>query len=258
MKKCQLNLVVKSNISVSDSVFMLELTSDNALPYAAPGQFVELYVDDSRETFLRRPVSIHDFDSSSNTVTLLIKKVGAGTRKLSELKQCDVVNTLLPLGRGFGFDRIGMHRPLLVGGGVGIAPLYYLGKEISKRGIAPTFLFGGKTKADLLRMDEFSRCGEVFATTEDGSFGQNGFATNHSILHSEQFDMIFSCGPTPMMKSVGAYAKQNRIPCEVSLEHKMACGIGACLCCVEKTAEGNVCVCKDGPVFNIDELLWWN
>lgn len=105
-------------------------------------------------------------------------------------------------------------------------------------------------------LDEFEKYGRVCLTTEDGTAGERGFVTNHSVLDKIRFDRIASCGPKPMMVAVAKYAKANGIECEVSLENKMACGVGACLCCVEKTTEGNVCVCKEGPVVNINKLLW--
>ena len=108
---------------------------------------------------------------------------------------------------------------------------------------------------DLLELNLFNKYGRVCVTTEDGTMGEKGFVTNHSVL-SESFDQIFTCGPTPMMKAVARYAKEKGISCEASLENMMACGLGACLCCVEKTTEGNLCVCKDGPVFDVQRLLW--
>ncbi|MBR1548714.1 MAG: dihydroorotate dehydrogenase electron transfer subunit, partial [Prevotella sp.] len=142
------------------------------------------------------------------------------------------------------------------GGGVGVAPLLYLGAELSKRGEEPTFLLGGRSAHDLLELDEFEKYGRVLVTTEDGTMGERGFVTNHSVLATEHFDMISTCGPTPMMKAVARYAQQQGISCEASLENMMACGLGACLCCVEKTVDGNLCVCKDGPVFDVNRLLW--
>ena len=153
-----------------------------------------------------------------------------------------------------------MAKPLLIGGGVGVAPLLFLGQEFAEHGIRPTFLFGGRTNDLILRKEEFQKYGDLFMTTEDGSAGEKGFVTNHSLLmDSEAFDRIYACGPTPMLKAVARWAKEHEMACEVSLEHKMACGIGACLCCVEDTADqGNVCVCKEGPVFEIDRLKWFN
>lgn len=122
-------------------------------------------------------------------------------------------------------------------------------------GVEPTFLLGARKASDLLLMDEFKRYGRVFVTTEDGSEGEKGFVTNHSVLN-EQFDRISTCGPKPMMVAVAKYAAKAGVDCEASLENMMACGVGACLCCVEKTTEGHLCVCKEGPVFNIKKLLW--
>ena len=144
----------------------------------------------------------------------------------------------------------------VVGGGVGVAPLLFFGKRLKDSGITPTFLLGVRTASDMLEYDMFCQTGRVLITTEDGSFGEKGFVTNHSALASEKFDLISMCGPKPMMAAMAHYAYKNGIECEASLENKMACGLGACLCCVEKTTEGNVCVCKEGPVINIKKLLW--
>ena len=258
MKKFQLDLLVKSNMQVSSEAFMLELTTQDSLPESIPGQFVQLLVNGSSKTMLRRPISIHDIDYDRNILSLLINKVGAGTAALSLLKPGDILNAILPLGNGFDTAIPTSVAPLLIGGGVGIAPLYFLGKELKRAGLQPTFLFGGRKKENLLRMDDFSAIGRVFSTTEDGSFGERGFVTEHSLLKDEKFDIIYTCGPTPMMKAVAAFAKCSGVRCQASLEHKMACGIGACLCCVENTKEGNLCVCKEGPVFDTDNLLWQN
>ena len=171
------------------------------------------------------------------------------------LFRSDKVNTLFPLGNGFGIDGVEGKKLLLVGGGVGSAPLYHLGAELKKMGGDVTFLIGARKKEDLYRRAEFEAVSRVEYTTEDGSLGERGFVTNHSVLN-EKFDKIYTCGPKPMMMAVAGYAKQNDIACDVSLENKMACGLGACLCCVEDTKEGHRCVCTEGPVFSIDELKW--
>ena len=115
---------------------------------------------------------------------------------------------------------------------------------------------GARSAKDLLEIDLFQELGDVYLTTEDGSAGEQGFVTQHSILTQQKFDRIATCGPKPMMMAVAKFARNSGITCEVSLENTMACGVGACLCCVENTKEGHVCVCKEGPVFNIDRLLW--
>jgi dihydroorotate dehydrogenase electron transfer subunit len=187
---------------------------------------------------------------------LLVATIGDGTRRIGTLKAGDAVNCVLPLGNGFTMPQTPQQRILLVGGGVGVAPLLYMGAEMKKKKIEPTFLLGARSKGDLLEIDLFKQYGRVFVTTEDGSEGEKGFVTNHSILQNEHFDRIATCGPKPMMVAVARHAHQADIECEVSLENMMACGLGACLCCVEKTTKGNLCVCKEGPVFNIKQLLW--
>lgn len=167
-----------------------------------------------------------------------------------------MLNCVLPLGNGFTMPKVANERILLVGGGVGVAPLLYFGKCIKAAGAEPVFLLGARSANDLLELEAFEAVGTVHITTEDGSAGEKGFVTNHSVLQRERFTLISTCGPKPMMMAVAKYARQVNIPCEASLENMMACGVGACLCCVEKTTEGNLCVCKEGPVFNIDRLLW--
>ena len=145
---------------------------------------------------------------------------------------------------------------LLVGGGVGIAPLLQLGLELKNAGAEVSYLLGAKTKSDLVELEVYSKYGEVFTSTEDGSLGEKGFVTQNSAFNGKSYDRIYTCGPTPMMKAVAKIALEKGIDCEVSLENKMACGLGACLCCVEDTKEGHKCVCSDGPVFNVKDLKW--
>ena len=157
----------------------------------------------------------------------------------------------------FGMNAMGdgLKKVAVVGGGVGSAPLYYLAEQLRKNGNDFVILIGARAAKDLYRRDAYEALGRVEYTTEDGSLGEKGYVTNHSVL-AEKFDGIFTCGPKPMMLAVAKYARENNIACEVSLENKMACGLGACLCCVEDTKEGHKCVCTDGPVFSIDELKW--
>lgn len=255
MKKYLLDLTVKAVERIHERYVLIKLTDSKPLPEMLPGQFIEVRVDGSSTTFLRRPISINFIDRKQNELWLLVATVGDGTHKLAELKEGDQLNCLLPLGNGFTPVHEG-EKVLLVGGGVGVAPLLYMGAQMQQMGMEPTFLLGARTAKDLLLLDMFNRFGRVFVTTEDGSQGEKGFVTNHSILSDERFDRISACGPTPMMKAVARYARSKGIDCEASLENLMACGLGACLCCVEKTTEGNLCVCKDGPVFNIKRLLW--
>lgn len=271
MKKYVLDLTVKSVERLQERYVLVKLTDSNPLPEMLPGQFVEVRVDGSPSTFLRRPISIHFVDYDQNELWLLVATIGEGTRHIGELRAGDVLNCMLPLGNGFSLQDVATatgtdgkassRSHLLVGGGVGVAPLLYLGKVLKEHDVEPTFLLGARTAKDLLMLDEFSKYGRVLVTTEDGSQGERGFVTQHSVLGEERFDLIQCCGPTPMMKAVARYARGVHTECEVSLENLMACGLGACLCCVEKVRDDqdqptNVCVCKEGPVFNINRLLW--
>ena len=234
---------------------LLRLHAERALPEIVPGQFVQVRVDNSPSTYLRRPISIHDVDFKQNEITLLVQQVGEGTRHLAAAKIGDRINVVLPLGNGFTLPEKG-ERCLLVGGGIGIAPLYYFAKVMDENGVRPTLLLGGKSESDLLRLSDYQQLGETFVTTEDGSLGEKGFVTMHSIWQQHSFDKIYVCGPKPMMKAVAILAAEKSVWCEVSLENLMACGLGACLCCVEDTIDGHVCVCKEGPVFNTRRLKW--
>lgn len=258
MKKYILDLTVRAVERISEKHVLIRLTDEKKLPDMVPGQFVEVRVDGSATTFLRRPISINFVDRKENELWLMVAMVGDGTKTLGRLQVGDKLNCVLPLGNGFSIqnDGIASHKTLLVGGGVGVAPLLFLGARLKEMGMVPTFLLGARTANDLLMQDKFNKYGRVCVTTEDGSEGEKGFVTNHSLLQQERFDRIYTCGPTPMMKALARYARQKHIACEASLENLMACGLGACLCCVEKTVDGNLCVCKDGPVFNINRLLW--
>ena len=229
-----------------------DVAGTHRLPPMLPGQFVEVRIDDEPRTFLRRPISICNVDEARGELWLLVAAVGAGTRRLARLTPGDSLNCVLPLGHGFTLAG----DCLLVGGGVGVAPLLYLGRTLRDAGHRPTFLLGAKTEGELLLLDHFRSVGRVLLTTEDGTAGERGFVTDHSILRAEHFAGICCCGPKPMMMAVARYARACGTMCEVSLENMMACGLGACLCCVEPTVNGNLCVCTDGPVFNIDDLQW--
>ena len=256
MKKYILDLTVNSVEALSDKHVLIKLTDDKPLPEMLPGQFVEVRVDNTPSTFLRRPISINNVDYDHNELWLLVAAVGDGTRQLQKLQKGDRLNCVLPLGNSFTMPTDSTQKVLLVGGGVGVAPLLYFGKRIKAMGGEPTFLLGARSAKDVLEREVFEQVGRVLITTEDGSEGEKGFVTNHSVLAQEHFDRISTCGPKPMMMAVARYAFKNDIECEVSLENKMACGVGACLCCVEKTVEGDKCVCKEGPVMNIKKLTW--
>lgn len=258
MKKYCLQLKVTAVDFLNDRYVLIRLTDSQPLPEMAPGQFVEVRVDHSPATFLRRPISINFVDYAKNELWLLVAVVGDGTRCMSQLKPGDMLDCVFPLGNTFTMPQTPQQKYLLVGGGVGVAPLLYMGMKIKEMGGEPTFLLGARSAKDLLEIELFEQYGRVLVTTEDGTAGEKGYVTNHSVLQKEHFDMICTCGPQPMMVAVARYADKANIVCEASLENLMACGIGACLCCVEKTTKGNLCVCTEGPVFNIKDLLWLN
>lgn len=253
MKKYCLDLTVKAVEHLNEKYVLLRLTDNSPLPEMLPGQFVEIKVEGSPNTYLRRPISIHYVDRKNNELWLLVATIGDGTKAMAALLPGEKMNVVLPLGNGF---TISAGKTLLVGGGVGVAPLLYAGKAIKEFGGEPVFLLGARASKDLLELEKFREVGRVFLTTEDGSEGEKGFVTNHSIWHQESFDRIEVCGPKPMMVAVARLARELSVPCEVSLENMMACGLGACLCCVEDTVEGHVCVCTEGPVFDIEKLKW--
>ncbi len=250
------DFIIIRNIRLNDAYSKMILTpaDGESLPKMSPGQFVQISVD-APDVFLRRPISVNDVDPKENTITLLIRNAGKGTTILTSLPSGNHLNILLPLGNGFTTEIPENGRVLLIGGGVGVAPLLYLGKTLKNKGFKPEFLLGARTSSDLLSIDEFRETGTVYTCTEDGSDGIQGLVTSHPILN-ESFCRYYCCGPAPMMKAVAKIARQNGIDCEVSLENMMACGLGACLCCIEKTVKGNVCVCTEGPVFNISSLTW--
>lgn len=257
MKK-MLDMIVCSNKQLNYQNNLLKVTpvSGEKLPDMLPGQFVQIRVDNSPSTFLRRPISVNFVDTEKNELWLLVQKIGEGTKHICSTGEGEQLNIILPLGNSFSLPKSNCANILLVGGGVGTAPMLFLGKMAKEKGFQPHFLLGGRSERDLLQLNDFEKYGIVHATTEDGSFGEKGFVTHHSALASHKYDYIYTCGPKPMMVAMAKYAHQHGIDCEVSLENLMACGFGACLCCIEKTVRGNICACTEGPVFNIKELTW--
>ncbi|MEZ3599583.1 MAG: dihydroorotate dehydrogenase electron transfer subunit [Paramuribaculum sp.] len=257
MKKELRNFKVKSLSKLHGNYGLLKLTPEDGgkIGEVLPGQFVQVRVDNSKSTFLRRPISVNFVDYDNNELWLLVRSAGEGTRHLLETRPGETINLMYPLGNMFTLPRDLNEKILLVGGGVGVAPMLYFGSFLKNRGYNPKFLLGARTSQDVLMLEEFEKYGEVFVSTDDGSLGDKGIVTlNHALGY--EWDSIYCCGPAPMMKAIASKAKETDTECEVSLENMMACGLGACLCCVEKTVKGNVCVCTEGPVFNIKDLTW--
>jgi dihydroorotate dehydrogenase electron transfer subunit len=246
---------VTRNHRLTKDIFILEISGNNYMPQIKPGQFLQVRVDGSPGTFLRRPFSVHDVDYERNTIRILVQIAGKGTERLSELNSGDSVNIIYPLGNSFSLPGKG-EKTLLIGGGCGIAPLLFLAKNMISEGCSPEILLGFRNSDRIIEYDEYAALGQVYLTTEDGSKGEKGFVTQHPVLNEKKFDRVYCCGPEPMMKAVGAWCIRNGVNCEVSLENLMGCGFGVCLCCVVDTVKGNLCTCTDGPVFNIKELKW--
>ena len=190
MQKFILDLRVKSVSHLNNRNVLIKLTDEKPLPDMLPGQFVEVRVDGSSTTYLRRPISVNFLDKELNELWLLVATIGDGTRKIGEVLPGDMLNCVLPLGNSFTFPASKDDRILLVGGGVGVAPLLYFGKLINDFGAEPVFLLGARTESDLLELDEFAKYGKVYVTTEDGSRGEKGFVTNHSILQQANFTPV--------------------------------------------------------------------
>lgn len=264
---------VLSNGEVSPGYFRMRMTAPPALLSSNPGQFLMLRIADSLDPLLRRPFGIFDLGTFTTPYTdcgtqtwleILYKVVGKGTRKLSTLHGGDTLDILAPLGRGFMVGDDG-DELLLVGGGIGLAPLHFLAR--AHAGSRRVRLYaGGRTREDILCITEFERLGvETYVATDDGSLGERGFVTEVLIRDLESRGgrgTIMACGPMPMLAAVARIAHERGVPCQVSLEGYMACGVGACLGCVvpgknhSSETPDYRCVCKEGPVFPSTEIRW--
>ena len=254
MKQIQ-DCTVHNVINLNKDTYILELKCPHSPQNILAGNFAEIRVDNTADVFLRRPLSVYDVDYENNLISFFIKIIGKGTALLQSVKNGENVNIIYPLGNSYNTNIKG--KALVIGGGSGIAPLILLGKELQKSGVEITYLLGGRSSGDIHLVKDFEKYGEVLITTEDGSLGEKGRVTDHTVFGQvADFSKIYTCGPDPMMKAIGKIAQANDIPCEVSLENMMACGFGACLCCVTETNEGNKCVCTEGPVFNVNDLKW--
>ena len=256
MKKYIHDFQIITNRRVNRDYFVLSLSGKQSLAEIKPGQFVQVRVDNAPNTFLRRPFSVYDVDYKKNILYSLMQIVGEGTRILSELKNGEILNLVYPLGNSFSLPD--SEKALLIGGGIGVAPLMLLGRWLKEQKKEPVFLFGFRSSGLLVDIDLFNRFGKVHIATDDGSSGEKGVVTQHSFLRKVTGDisMVYTCGPDVMMKAVALWSDKNNIECETSLENTMACGFGACLCCTRKTIHGNLNICTDGPVFNSKELVW--
>ena len=235
---------IAENIKLTEGVFRMKLEGDVSA-VAAPGQFINITVSGK---YLRRPISV--FDVSEDAVTVIYKVVGSGTEILSCMSVGEELDVLTGLGNGYDISCAG-ERPLLIGGGVGVPPLYLLAKELIAKGVTPSVILGFNTAAEVFCEDDFKALGcNVSITTVDGSRGTKGFVTN---AIPEEYSYFYTCGPEPMLKAV---YKATSTSGQFSFEERMGCGFGACVGCSCKTVTGYKRICKDGPVLRKEEILW--
>ncbi len=238
----QVFLEIISNKHLTDSVMEMKLRGE--VSTLRPGQFVNIKLDG---LFLRRPISVCNVEG--DTLTIIYKIVGKGTEKMSEMKG-GVLDVLTELGNGYDLSLSG-DSPLLIGGGVGVPPMYYLAKQLIKQGKKVSVILGFNTKSELFYEEEFKALGaSVVVTTVDGSYGVKGFVT---AAMKEDYSYFYTCGPEPMLKAV---FKESKTQGQLSFEERMGCGFGACMDCSCKTIYGNKRICKEGPVLKKEELLW--
>ena len=242
MKQSLFSIV--SNTPLTDSVYKMVLSGDTSA-ITAPGQFVNIQLTGK---FLRRPISVCDYDGE--TLTIVYKVVGKGTEQMASMTAGETLDILTGLGNGYDLAPAG-DRPVLLGGGVGVPPLYHLAKRLLALGKEVTMVLGFNTASEIFYEKEFQALGcKVFVTTVDGSYGKKGFVTD---ALPENYTYFYTCGPEPMLKAV--YRTTNTSG-QMSFEQRMGCGFGACMGCSCKTLTGNKRICKEGPVMRKEEILW--
>ena len=238
---------IVANEPLTSDVWRMVLEGDTQW-ISRPGQFVNIELEG---LYLRRPISINDW--TENTITIIYKVVGRGTEQMSRMTVGEELDVLTGLGNGFDVD-VECERPLLVGGGVGVPPLYRLAKELLARGKKVSVVLGFNTAKEIFYADEFRALGaEVYISTADGSVGTKGFVTDAIREGEVEFDYFYSCGPLPMLK---ALCDNTTVSGELSFEERMGCGFGACMGCSCKTLTGNKRICKEGPVMKREEIIW--
>jgi dihydroorotate dehydrogenase electron transfer subunit len=255
-----INGLIVKQIQVASNYYLLEFTAPQLAQQAQPGQFVHVKCGSTSDPLLRRPISINSVNRQIGTVTLLYRLAGRGTELLASKQTGELLNVMGPLGKGFDISHPG-GKVLLVAGGIGIAPLYFLLQELLVKGVKPLVFVGARTVDDLLLISEIKALGvTVEVATEDGSANFQGRVTELLPRELLDTDMIYTCGPTPMMQAVATLAQEKGIATQVSLEEHMGCGVGACLTCSckikAKVGSEYKRVCADGPVFNAEEVCW--
>ena len=236
---------ITSNEKIARDIFKMTLAGDTSA-ITAPGQFVNIKLDG---LFLRRPISV--CDCVGDNLTLIYKVVGRGTEQMSRMKNGDELDLLTGLGNGYNTEASG-DSPLLIGGGVGVPPMYMLCKKLVAKGKKVTVVLGFNSKGDVFCEDEFKALGaDVHISTADGTYGTKGFVTD--VIKNLQYTFFYTCGPEPMFR---AMHKIMKTPGQYSFEERMGCGFGACMGCSCKTLTGNKRICKEGPVMESEEIIW--
>lgn len=246
-----------SQIEIAKDIFQLTVEANFVKEIHAPGQFVHIRVAKGLDPLLRRPISISSFDKEKSQFTMIYRREGKGTTLLAENGPGMPLDILGPLGNGFPVNEVNpCQTALLVGGGIGVPPLYELSKQLSARGVKVLHVLGFQTESAVFYEDEFLEYGDTYITTVDGSYGKKGFVTD--IIKDLEFDCLYTCGPTPMLKAIeNGYSNKKVF---LSLEERMGCGVGACFACVCKTSNEQEDVsykkvCSDGPVFRAGEVV---
>ena len=238
---------ILSNEPLTPAVYRMVLEGDTQY-ITRSGQFINIELEGK---FLRRPISVSDYDAT--TVTIIYKVVGSGTEQMREMLPGTKLDILTGLGNGFSTEN-SAQRPLLVGGGVGVPPLYNLCKRLLSEGKRPSVILGFNTESEVFYFEEFKALGvDVYCSTADGSMGTKGFVTDAIKANGVEFDYLYTCGPLPMLKALYSATECDG---EYSFEERMGCGFGACMGCTCKTKYGNKRICKDGPVLKRDEIVW--
>lgn len=250
---------VLANEGVGPRLFVVSLESPRIAARLQPGQFVHLQVPGMPDHILRRPFSVFDCDPQAGTLDILYQDLGYGSHRMTGLATGDVVSQIGPVGHGWQAPA-DTERALLIGGGVGAAPLFLHAKALLAAGVAVDVVLGAATKAALATYDAYTALlGHApVVATDDGSFGFSGFCTQPAadLLAAHAYDHVACCGPEPLMRIVAQMASDAQVECQVSMERRMACGVGACLSCVVDTTDGKRRACVDGPVFESSKVVW--
>jgi len=248
-------VTVIANERVAEGVGLITLEAPRITARVEPGQFIHLRIEQGADFILRRPFSVHR--AGGDSIQVLYQVLGRGTRALAERRPGERMDAIGPLGTGFTVPE-GTAHVLVVAGGLGVAPMGLLLERLAERGVAVTVVAGAPTKDRLVAMDAMERdAARVVACTDDGSFGVAGYVTAavpEALSHRP--DVVYVCGPEAMARAVAVLAREAGVPCQVSLERLMACGIGACLSCVVTLRSGLARACVDGPVFDAEEVSW--